>query len=314
MIVRALAVLAVPAMVAAPALATGSGDVTLNFTSISGPLARGPAGTAFEPDEWFSNSVINGVPTTVDDIWGSVQVTDNPAGLHHHLGTRPLSGSSVDFYLVNFGFPLTSFSNRIAFASNGFQDVVPGQDFVIGTITYQNGAWHGGGIPNSRNVPNDFTFILQTFSSAFEFSQTAYGIIRHTTNIFNGAFDDPADYDAEADWITVFETDASFTPIRELGSLRVYDSGLAPPGSEFTNVGSIDLVARFGSLRLVGLANPRGGFFTAGSDPLPGGGISPPPPPPPPPPIPEPATWAILVAGFALVGSALRRRRLAPAA
>lgn len=33
-----------------------------------------------------------------------------------------------------------------------------------------------------------------------------------------------------------------------------------------------------------------------------------PPPPPPPPPVPEPASWAMMIAGFALVGSALRGR------
>jgi hypothetical protein len=37
-------------------------------------------------------------------------------------------------------------------------------------------------------------------------------------------------------------------------------------------------------------------------------GVAPPPPPPPPVPVPEPATWALMIGGFGLVGSALRRR------
>ena len=36
----------------------------------------------------------------------------------------------------------------------------------------------------------------------------------------------------------------------------------------------------------------------------------PPPPPPPPSSVPEPASWAMMVAGFGVVGSALRRRRV----
>ncbi len=34
------------------------------------------------------------------------------------------------------------------------------------------------------------------------------------------------------------------------------------------------------------------------------------PPPPPPPPVPEPATWALLISGFGLVGAAARRRNM----
>jgi hypothetical protein len=36
---------------------------------------------------------------------------------------------------------------------------------------------------------------------------------------------------------------------------------------------------------------------------------TPPPPPPPPPPVPEPATWAMMIIGFAAVGRAIRSRR-----
>ena len=39
------------------------------------------------------------------------------------------------------------------------------------------------------------------------------------------------------------------------------------------------------------------------------GSATPPPPPPPPPAVPEPATWAMLLLGFGLVGTAARRRR-----
>jgi hypothetical protein len=44
--------------------------------------------------------------------------------------------------------------------------------------------------------------------------------------------------------------------------------------------------------------------------------VAPPPPPPPPvtPPIPEPATWAMLIAGFGLVGATARRRKTLAAA
>lgn len=40
-----------------------------------------------------------------------------------------------------------------------------------------------------------------------------------------------------------------------------------------------------------------------------GGGGNPPPPPPPPSPVPEPMAWAMMIAGFALIGSTLRGRR-----
>lgn len=47
---------------------------------------------------------------------------------------------------------------------------------------------------------------------------------------------------------------------------------------------------------------------------VPRAGPGDPPPPPPPGVIPEPATWAMLIAGFGLVGAALRRRQRASAA
>ena len=40
-------------------------------------------------------------------------------------------------------------------------------------------------------------------------------------------------------------------------------------------------------------------------------GASPPPPPPPNNAVPEPATWAMMIGGFALAGATLRRRKAA---
>jgi hypothetical protein len=110
---------------------------------------------------------------------------------------------------------------------------------------------------------------------------------------------------AAADWVTIFDPDTN----RTLNSFRVYDRNQTPAG--FTNVGSVDLIGAFGSLNIIGFANPQGGFITPDNNPLPpvppGGGGDPPA-------VPEPASWALFIAGFGLTGAMLRRRRALAAA
>ncbi|WP_194744162.1 PEPxxWA-CTERM sorting domain-containing protein [Thermaurantiacus tibetensis] len=65
-----------------------------------------------------------------------------------------------------------------------------------------------------------------------------------------------------------------------------YAEFLLPPGS-FTTLGEHEITGGGGGWLLVTMRDS---------------------PPPPPPPVPEPGTWALLIAGFGLVGSALRRR------
>jgi hypothetical protein len=62
-----------------------------------------------------------------------------------------------------------------------------------------------------------------------------------------------------------------------------------------------------------GLAGPSGPFGPAGPPTLPGppGSLEPPPEPIGPPAVPEPATWAMMVIGFALIGWTMRKHKAA---
>jgi hypothetical protein len=110
----------------------------------------------------------------------------------------------------------------------------------------------------------------------------------------------------------------------DLGSLTVdgvlANSGLfSQVGSSAFSFGNIDVSASVGpfaitadstfQLLLTGYNNYDSYFTYGGAAFSPG--ASPPPPPPPPPGVPEPATWAMMIGGLALVGASMRRRRTA---
>ncbi len=65
-----------------------------------------------------------------------------------------------------------------------------------------------------------------------------------------------------------------------------------------SSIGSVDVIGRFGSLHIAGLAKVQGGgFVTASVAPLPA--------------VPEPSTYALMLLGLAALGVAARRRRRA---
>ena len=275
----------------ASAAAVGSGTVEMEFLSFSGPVAGTFAQGAFS-----LQGLVNGQFPTLD---GPTVSAGFSTGRTWTLGSQNLGFgvSAVDFGYSIFD-PASASYNRIAFSSSGFSNVAQGQDFTLGTIDFRNGGWFGGGDTAAFNKPTVILFRISTISdSGAQFNQQQTGAIVHTVNVLPATADPNllANQNAEADWITVYM--GSNLLGDGIGSFRVYDEFAAPSG--FGNSGRFDLVGRFGSLNLVGLANPVGGFITASAAPLPFVPGA----------IPEPASWAMLLTGFGLVGGALRQRR-----
>jgi hypothetical protein len=93
---------------------------------------------------------------------------------------------------------------------------------------------------------------------------------------------------------------------------------MTPP--EFGPVPVYAVPAEFPEAPIIVSASPPYGPPILSNIPPPGGGGGfvpppivtqqvPPPPPPPPPAVPEPASWALMLVGFATIGSMLRREK-----
>ena len=293
---------------------TGSGSVQFEFLGFSGPVQSTTPSNPGDPP-FLLTSLVNGVTPT---LTGQSVASGNGAQTWQ-LGSVTFAGGTTG---VEFGYsvfdPSSIVYNRISFAPTSFSNVAPGQDFTLGTITFQNGGWFGGGATSLQNVTSLLPFRVWTSSSdGSQFNQQRFGIITLTVNVVpdDGGFD-PANFDAEADWITVFMGDdpSDTSSWIEVADFRVYDNCCKPSG--LTNTGTVDLEGKFGSLILTSLANPVGGFIAGTNEVLPpgtiiggggGGGVTPGV-------IPEPAAWAMMIAGFGLVGGMMRRRREALAA
>ena len=278
---------------AAPAAAvnaiTGSGTVSFAFTGFSGAFAL--TGTPFDPGNaslWTLHGDVNGVTP----VYASSAPTNDGRTLV--LGTTPISGSIADFVYVRSGNPI---HNIVSFTPASFTDVAQGSNFTLGTIGFTNGFWVGGDADPAFNVPVYLDFTLTTTSATAAFNQTIAGRIKVVTNVAAGVdCTVPQVQRDEADFLTV-ESSAN---LGSTGSLRVYDQLCKP--ADATNSGSIDLIAQFGSLHIAGFANPGGsGFYDQSVAPG---------PLPPVAAVPEPVTWALLVAGFGVTGVARRRRRV----
>ncbi|MGZ6014548.1 MAG: PEPxxWA-CTERM sorting domain-containing protein, partial [Phenylobacterium sp.] len=285
MVLAAVAALGVAAGAGAAEAASGTAAISFDFTGFSGPFAAATAANVNDPNQWFLLGAVDShIPTpngvTSDAGFGNVYIG----------GTAQLSGQSVDFGYTNLPGAL---NNNVTFtpeASTGF--VQTGQKFLLGTLSFTNGQWVGGSGNPATNFPTTLNFHLATTSATPQFNQVLDSSFTVVTNQAVNDIDcatNPATQMAEADFIY-------FTAAPKLGSMRVYDSFCAPPGVSST--GSVDVWASFGSLDLISLSNPTGGAFIEDNVNVgPIGGV------------PEPAAWALLTAGFGLIGWELRRRR-----
>jgi len=317
--------LGLSAVSASPALA-GSGTVDFQFLSYYGPYGFADTGTGSDRANWYYGSLFNGQSDTLSYsdgtsvfsyhqpvLPGAGSVSEYELGgrtFFKDIGTSgPINGpSSMEFVYDSPG----AGANLLSFTSSGFSNVARGQAFTLGTLTFTNGQWFGSGNTAADNMPSFFTFQMTTSSpDGNAFNQTTYGVIRMTVNSpINNDLTTLAGMDAEADWITVFDCGTSLSCLSSLianpnttdpgiGTFRVYDSFALPAG--FTNSGTVDIVGMFNSLDLLELDNPVGGFITQQGTPLP-------PVEPQQPAVPEPASWAMMIGGFAMLGGMLRRR------
>jgi hypothetical protein len=266
---------------------TGSGSVSFTFTNFVGPFASGVnASNPADASQYGLTGTVNGVtPSYVSYNGGTGREVVGQAAIAP--GT-----TAVTLQAQVFNTP-----NVFSFVTRPFTNVALGQDFVLGTLTFENGAWFGAinSYPTGVDPITHLGFQITTTSpNGPAFNQTIAGWISMHVYVSSGA--DPntlVGQNAQADWLTI----ESSAAVSSLGAFRVYEECCRPAG--FSTVGSVDLIARFNSLDLVGFANPRGGFVTASVDPLPNGATVT---------TPEPATLVLVAAGLAAC-VAVRRRR-----
>lgn len=270
---------------------TGSGTVAFAFTSFSGPISLSTFADRNDPTAWGTRGLVNEVAVAPSGTWVDGGYINSP-DFGHVLGSTALAPSNTVALRYDYVTAGTLQENVISFVPRPFTNVSVGQNFVLGTLTFQNGFWYGGGGTPAFNVTSDLGFTITTSSaSGAAFNQTITGVVRMVVNAPDEA--DPttsAGQMAQADWVYIDSPAA----IGTLGAFRVYDDCCKPAGAG--TIGTVDVIARFNSLDLVGLANPSGGFITGSVAALPTSAV------------PEPTTWALVGSGLCVLVARLRRR------
>lgn len=272
------AVLALSAAGGAQA-ATGSGTVNFSFTGFEGPYGAANEALVGDPAQWQLTGLVNGAVPTPNGV-----LSPAAPGFVYIGGTQALTGQSVTMVYANLPGAIPSV---ITFTPDAFTNVSTGQAFRLGVLSFTNGQWVGGSGDPATNYPVNLNFRISTTSSTPQFNQVLDDAFTVVTNQASGDCGTLTGQRDEADFL--FIRSAS-----ELGSMRVFDQLCKDPAA--TNTGTVELWGRFGSLEYVDFRNPGGSAFLD-----PGTGVGPIG-------VPEPAAWGLMLLGFGLAGTALRRR------
>ncbi|MBI4848652.1 MAG: M6 family metalloprotease domain-containing protein [Nitrospirae bacterium] len=219
---------------------------TFEFLGYSGPLGKDYYDSYFKLgasilDETFTTIIIPpSVPIRYGYGTGAGSFTPNAVAYPGLQSTGAPKRASVEFWNRHNTVHIDDEHNVLAATTVIGQPVVSGDEFRIATLTYTNGTWFGsfGGtnpFPDSRF---DFSVTTSSGDAALDgqtWSDTLVLVV--TMNIFNTP-------EENADYIY-------FANSPQLGQFRIYEG----------QSGSVDIVARIGSLIPVRLENPTGGAF-----------------------------------------------------
>ena len=230
------------------------------------------------------NGSLNGVALEIDSTKPPVQYGGGNTNDFFQSKTVSLASgtTAVQFeYTDAIGFSPNP--NRISFTAVANADVAAGDTFKVGTLSYTNGFWfpYASIGLSITTVSSDQSLNGHTFSGNI--------IVRVSApEPYN-----PNDYDGNADY---FYLHGQSDPLTSLGSVRVYEKHIQPAGSP-GNTGTVDLYARIGSLIPDSFQNPQSGAFLSTSiEPITTA-------------VPEPETYAMLLAGLGLIGGIARRKK-----
>jgi hypothetical protein len=252
-----------------------------SFTGFSGAFAWSPGDdiSAADPSTYSFVGTVNGV----QPVYDGTHVDRFADGSQWIIGgTAPLSGTTAT--LVASSFP--ALPNVVSFTPAPNQVVTTNVPFVIGTLSFTNGAWFGG----VNNLPFSLSFTVTTHSSTPDLNQVWNDSFVVETNVGSGSCSDPAVQATNADFVYV-----GSAPL--MGSLRVFEPFCAPT-PDLTQEASAEILAVFDGLEPLQFVNVQGEGFLSSSvtpGPLPSD-------------VPEPATWALLATGFVAIALASRRK------
>lgn len=271
---RKLSIAAIAAM--APFVAEAATvSISGSLTSFQSALSRWVDG---------GNGTVNDSAIGIDATLPRVQYEGGDKTYYPQSLTVSLApgATSVQFeYTDAFGSSNAN-PNRVSFNAAPSANVEVGNKFKVGTLTYTNGFWY----PFASIGLTITTHSTETMLDNHSF------VGNIIVKVSSPDPYDPADYIANADYFYLQKTDG---PLTSLGSVRVYERDNQPPGNP-GNTGSVDLYAQIGSLIPTSFENPQGGVFLSASlAPITTA-------------VPEPETYAMMLAGIGLLGFAARRK------
>lgn len=248
-------------MLVTAALAAGQPDSVLaaevsfsgGFTRYSGPLGQTTFFSEIGPEPWVLAPPVTAPqgPTDFGGV-GSGEVL------------FPSFSSGVSFSRLDTPSKPSSLANTLLFKPAAARAVNVGDEFVIGSFTFTNGGWFGD-YPDSF-----FSFKVTTHSSDPGLDGHTYAG-RLQLKITAGC-DRPSTCDT-SDPLEIATLNADYFWIEEHPEaspqfVGVYDNDFLP-GNGASNVGSVDLRVKIGSLIPLGFTNPTGGALILNEVPEP---------------------------------------------